>query len=169
MTLLMVAFGWTITIHNIEDFDILVPVAIMIGFFQIVIIGIGRIAYNEEDFMHRYDNFVGWLLVAFNTGYYIVFLIGLCETKRDSGSKKINKFMNTLWCYATFYFFAFPFLMITSVLFVPMEYRHDWVEFGVVFYQSIAIIVMVFCSKSRKSQYSTVVNWEMQLPSVKED
>ena len=68
----MVAFGWTITIHNIEDFDILVPVAIMIGFFQIVIIGIGRIAYNEEDFMHRYDNFVGWLLVAFNTGYYIL-------------------------------------------------------------------------------------------------
>ena len=167
MTLLMVVFGWTITAHKIKDFGVLKPVALTIGFFQTVIVGIGRIA-NEENSILRYDNFVGWLLVALNACYYIVFLIGLYRTNRDSNSKKINNFMNTLWYFATIYFFSFPFLMITSVFLVPVEYRHHWIAFGVVFYQSIAIVVMVFYSRSRNSQYFTIVNWEMQLPSVKE-
>ena len=91
----MVAFGWTINVNSLDEFDILLPVSLMIGFFQLVIIGIGRIAYNEENFMHRYDNFVGWLLVAFNICYYIVFVIGLIETKNTVNSKKVDRFMNS--------------------------------------------------------------------------
>lgn len=53
---------------SIEDFDLFLPVSIMLGLFQIIIIGLGRLADNEENFMHRYDNFVGWILVVFNVG-----------------------------------------------------------------------------------------------------
>jgi len=73
ITLIFLAHGWTITVNSIEDFDLFLPISIMLGIFQIVIIGLGRLVDNTENFMHRYDHFVGWILVVFNVGMYIYF------------------------------------------------------------------------------------------------
>ena len=48
--IIFIAHGWTINVDSIEDFDLFLPIAIMLGIFQIVIIGIGRLIDANENF-----------------------------------------------------------------------------------------------------------------------
>lgn len=50
ITLIFLAHGWTINVDSIEDFDLFLPISIMLGIFQIVIIGIGRLIDANEHF-----------------------------------------------------------------------------------------------------------------------
>lgn len=50
ITIIFIAHGWTINVDSIGDFELFLPVSIMLGIFQIVIIGIGRLIDNNEHF-----------------------------------------------------------------------------------------------------------------------
>ena len=139
----------------------------MLGLFQIIIIGLGRLADNEENFMHRYDNFVGWILVVFNIGLYIYFLAGIHYTKDALKNKKMDKFLNLLRVFGTIYFFAFPFLMVISVFVLPYDMRAPVVEVGRVVSQCVGILTMAFVVTNKKGIYSEVNNWGLQLPTMK--
>lgn len=145
------------------------PVSIMLGLFQIIIIGLGRLADNEENFMHRYDNFVGWILVVFNISLYVYFMFGVYWTKEEIKNKKMDKFLNMLRVFGTIYFFAFPFLMVVSVFVLPYDMRAPVVEVGRVVSQCIGILTMAFVVTNKKGIYAEVNNWGLQLPTSKED
>lgn len=168
ITLIFLANGWTINVDSIEDFDLFLPVAIMLGIFQIVIIGLGRQADNEENFLHRYDNFVGWILVVFNIGLYIYFVVGIVDTKATLKSIKIERFMNILLIFGTIYFFTFPFQMIISVFVLPYDQRAIVVEIGRIVSQCIGILFMATISTDKKGIYSKISNWSTQLPTMKD-
>jgi hypothetical protein len=141
----------------------------MLGLFQIIIIGLGRLADNEENFMHRYDNFVGWILVVFNIGLYVYFMFGIYYTKEEIKNKKMDKFLGMLRVFGTIYFFAFPFLMVVSVFVLPYDMRAPVVEVGRVVSQSVGILTMAFVVTNKKGIYAEVNNWGLQLPTSKGD
>jgi hypothetical protein len=141
----------------------------MLGIFQIIIIGLGRLADNEENFMHRYDNFVGWILVGFNVGMYVYFVAGIIQTKAELQNKKMDRFLNTLAVFGSVYFFAFPALMVISVFFIPYDMRAPVVEIGRIVSQCIGILTMSFVVTNKKGIYAEVSNWGLQLPSTKGD
>ena len=162
ITLIFLAWGWTINVNSLEEFDLFLPICIMLAVFQIIIIALGRLADNEENFMHRYDNFVGWLIVVFTIGLYLVFMYGITETMAKITDFKVKKFMTEVAINGTLYFFAFPFLMVVSVFFVPWDWRSLIVEVGRVVSQSIGILWMARVSTNERGQYKKVSEFDMQ-------
>ena len=134
-----------------------------------VIIGIGRQVDNGENFLHRYDNFVGWVQCGFNIGLYIYFMFGISETKGQDKSSKVQNFLNQLTIFGTIFFFTFPFLMVLSVAVLPYNWRAEVIELGRIISQSLAQVLMTFACTNQKSGYMSVQNLSMQLPMDKFD
>lgn len=163
--LIFIAHGWTIHFQSIEDFDLFLPVSIMLGVFQIVIIGLGRLADNEENILHRYDNFVGWILVCFTIGLYIYFVAGIYENGY-SKQAKVAKFYHNFLIFGSVYFFTFPLLMIISAL-SPYDYQSPIIEIGRIVSQCIGILYMARISTNKKGIYRDIMDFDMQLPTMK--
>jgi hypothetical protein len=163
--LIFLARGWTIHFYSTDQFELFLPICILIGIFKVVIIGLGKMEDNSAMFFHRYDSFIGWILVVFNMGLFVYFVVSLAESAQKSrGNKKHFNFYINLAIFGSLYFFVFPFLMLVTIWIEP-ESRTVTVEFGRILSQLIALLLMAYVTSSKRGLYKQVVNFGNELPS----
>ena len=163
--LIFLARGWTIHFQSMDSFELFLPISILIGIFNVIIIGLGKMEDNSALFFHRYDSFIGWILAAFNIGLYIYFMISLVDTASKSRTnRKHQSFFFNLAVFGSVYFFLFPFLMILS-LWVDPERRMEVIELGRILSQLIALTFMAYVTSSKRGLYKQVLSFGNELPS----
>ena len=164
----MLAKGWTINFESLDDLELFMPLAILIGIFKVLIIGLGKMEDNSAMFFHRYDSFIGWILVAFNFVLYVYFLIAaIASLKQSKGNQKTYSFFLGLVLYGTIYFFAFPFLMIVTLGSAPEE-RTSKIEVGRIFSQLIGLSVMTYVTGNKKGSYKALISFKAVLPQTRD-
>ena len=167
--LILLARGWTILFNSIDEFELFLPISILIGVFKVIIIGLGKMEDNKAVFFHRYDSFIGWILVLFNLGLYIYFIEGaIMSSKAICRSSKNFGFFVNLSIFGSIYFFLFPFLMVISILLEP-ERRSNVIELGRIISQLLALWYMVYSTGSEKGTYRKLFKMQEELPGRAKD
>lgn len=60
--LLLVSWGWTINYMELDSFDVIVPLAILMGIIDLMIMGLGKLTDNSDNKFHLYDGWVGYVI-----------------------------------------------------------------------------------------------------------
>lgn len=165
LLLIFLAHGWTIHVKNLEDFELFVPISVLIGIFKVIIIGLGKMEDNSALFFHRYDSFIGWILAAFNVGLFVYFIDGaITSFRKIRQQRKTFNFYVSLTVFGSIYFFLFPILMLVSIA-IPPEHRTFIIETGRIASQFVALAYMAYITGNKKGVYKDLVIFEVELPT----
>jgi hypothetical protein len=163
LVFIFLAHGWTITFNNIEDFELFLPISILLAVFKLVIIGLGKIQQDDEHFYHKYDSFTGWILAAFKFGMYIYFLVGLMDLYEAKKQAGIRKFLVQIGFFGSVYFMLFPIALLTQ-FFCDEMLRESYIEIMVFMAQIVGFIFMAFTTTNKKGDYQQVKGINEMLP-----
>jgi len=171
MTLLiiMIASGWSIDYYKIEELDLYIPLALMIGVFHVIIVGIGRINDDDPTKFHDYESIPGWIIMAFKLIFFFVFIFFAHRTYSNAGNNAEKKeFFVRFSILGTIYLVALPIIVITSTMFVAPYVRNKVIVLGTLTLQIGASIIMTYLLSSKKSKYHAVsMKGRTLLPSGK--
>jgi hypothetical protein len=169
--LVFMAKGWTLVFDDISEFELFLPISVVIGIFKVIIIGLGKLEDNSPFFFHRYDSFVGWIVVAVNLGMWLYFMYEGLETLSIVGpNSKTSHFLISLLAFGSLYFALFPAILVCSLWLAP-ENRWKLVEMGRLLSQLIALTFMGYVTGSKKGTYKEIAIFEIgiQLPTVRDN
>ncbi|KAL4465025.1 hypothetical protein ABPG72_010469 [Tetrahymena utriculariae] len=151
---ILISWGWTINYSELENFDIYIPLAVLLGIVHMMIVGLSKLTDDESHKFHQYGGFVGWIIVFLRLGMFIYFLFGIKDTLKTA-REKVKVFIYKFVIVGSLYFLAFPvILFITS--FIADYVQHRVITIGTLVMQSIAIIFMSFQFTSKSSGYNEV-------------
>lgn len=169
--LVFLAKGWTLIFDDISEFELFLPISVVVGIFKVIIIGLGKLEDNSPFFFHRYDSFVGWIITAVNVSMWVYFIYEGLETLAIIGpNSKTSHFVKNLLAFGSLYFALFPGILLGSLWLAP-ESRWKLIEMGRLFSQLIALAFMGYVTGSKKGTYKEIAIFEtgIQLPSIRDD
>jgi len=76
----MISWGWTINYLELDDFDIYIPLAVMLGVIHMMIMGLSKLTDDSHYKHHIYDGITGILIILIRIGLFIYFLFGIKNT-----------------------------------------------------------------------------------------
>lgn len=139
---ILISWGWTINYTELENFDIYIPLAVLIGIIHMMIIGLSKLTDDESHKFHQYGGFVGWIIVVLRLGMFIYFLFGIRDTL-NAAREKVKIFIYKFTVFGSVYFLAFPIILFITA-FIADYVQHRLITIGSLLMQSIAIIFMSF-------------------------
>lgn len=169
--LVLLAKGWTLIFDDLAEFELFMPISMVVGIFKVVVIGLGRLDDNSPFFFHRFDSFVGWLLAALNVGMWLYFLYEGLETLQLVGSgSKAGRFVKSLLALGSLYFAVFPLLLIGS-LWMSAEHRWQLIELGRLLSQLAALACAAWATGRSKGTFKSIATFEtgIQLPAARNE
>ncbi|KRX01907.1 hypothetical protein PPERSA_05746 [Pseudocohnilembus persalinus] len=152
--LLLVSWGWTINYMELDSFDVIVPLAILMGIIDLMIMGLGKLTDNSDSKYHLYDGWVGYVILVIQIGLFIYFQFGLNNIKQKA-SIKLKSFIQQLSFFGSLYFLAIPILLVISWFFAFYD-RNIIITLGTLLIQAAAFIVLIYLNTSQKSAYYKV-------------
>ena len=166
--LVILARGWTTLFSSLDEFELFLPISVLIGIFKVVIIGLGKMEDNSSAFFHRYDSFIGWILVAFNLGLYLYFLEGTIQSARQVGrGSRYFGYFQQLAAFGSISFLLFPVLMLISLFLAP-EDRSSFIELGRILSQLVTLGLLAYSTGHKRGVYKQIIAIQYQLPGLKE-
>ncbi|CAD8191260.1 unnamed protein product [Paramecium pentaurelia] len=154
MILVMLSWGWQINFSKFDNFELFLPISILIGFFQITIVGVSFIDYDSYYKDHSYEGWVGWLAALIYIGEFIYFMNGLVDTYNKQNTK-IQQFILLLGLYGGVYFISFPVLQTVN-LFTARYVRYKVMEIGTMLFRTSAILLLTRLFTSKKSIFAQI-------------
>ncbi|CAD8096013.1 unnamed protein product [Paramecium sonneborni] len=154
MILVMLSWGWQINFSKFDNFELFLPISLLIGFFQIMIVGVSFIDYDSYFKDHSYEGWVGWLASLIYIGEFIYFMNGLVDTYNKQNTK-IQQFILLLGLYGGVYFISFPMLQ-TINLFTARYVRYKIMEIGTMLFRTSAILLLTRLFTSKKSIFAQI-------------
>ena len=162
---IFIAYGWTIRVDDIDDFEFFLPVSILIGVFKIVMLAVGRVTLNDPDYHHRYDGFVGYILGTFHFCLFLYFLYGVRESLGLAKKGKEKRFYSVWGWFGSFYFLCFPVILVVSGG-LEAHWRNYFVESAKMIAEFVGILYTCWVVTARKGVYRDVASFSLQLPST---
>ncbi|CAD8195723.1 unnamed protein product [Paramecium pentaurelia] len=154
MILVMLSWGWQINFNKFDNFEIFLPLSLLIAFFQLTIVGVGFIDYDAYYKDHSYEGWVGWLASFIFIGEFIYFINGLSNTYKKSNGA-VQQFILMLGIYGGFYFISFPVLQTVNLI-VARYLRHKVMEIGTITLRTAAILLLTHLFTSKKSIFAKI-------------
>ncbi|CAK57345.1 unnamed protein product (macronuclear) [Paramecium tetraurelia] len=154
MILVMLSWGWQISFTKFENFEIFLPLSLLIAFFQLTIVGVGFIDYDAYYKDHSYEGWVGWLASFIFIGEFIYFMNGLSNTYKKSNGA-VQQFILMLGVYGGIYFISFPVLQTVNLV-VARYLRHKVMEIGTISLRTAAILLLTHLFTSKKSLFAKI-------------
>ncbi|CAD8185312.1 unnamed protein product [Paramecium octaurelia] len=154
MILVMLSWGWQISFTKFENFEIFLPLSLLIAFFQLTIVGVGFIDYDAYYKDHSYEGWVGWLASFIFIGEFIYFMNGLSNTYKKSNGA-VQQFILMLGIYGGIYFISFPVLQTVNLV-VARYLRHKVMEIGTISLRTAAILLLTHLFTSKKSLFAKI-------------
>ncbi|CAD8096242.1 unnamed protein product [Paramecium sonneborni] len=154
MILVMLSWGWQINFSKFDNFELFLPISLLIGFFQITIVGVSFIEYDSYNKDHSYEGWVGWLASLIYIGELIYFMNGLVDTYNKQNTK-IQQFILLLGLYGGIYFISFPVLQTVN-LFTARYIRYKIMEIGTMLFRTSAILLLTRLFTSKKSIFAQI-------------
>ncbi|KAM3135045.1 hypothetical protein pb186bvf_012869 [Paramecium bursaria] len=154
MLFVLMSWGWSIKFIKFDKVEAFLATSFLVGFFQLTIVGIGFI---DNDAMHKYHNYegwVGWLASVIFLAELLYFLAGSQKTYITSNGK-VQEFITYLAAYGTIYFLSFPVLQTVNLIVAPYL-RHKVMELGTGIFRFGAILLLTRMFTSKNSSYKSV-------------
>lgn len=117
MILILISWGWSINFIKFDSFEIFLPFSLLVGFFEVFIVGIGFIDNDAHSKNHNYEGWVGWVASVMFLCLFAYFFKGILETYKKSNTK-VQEFTILLGIYGTLYFLSFPILQCVNVVYI---------------------------------------------------
>jgi len=160
LLLILIASGWSIHFFEIDDMDLYIPLALILGLLHVLIVGIGRIADEEHSKFHDYETIPGWIVIFFRFVFFAIFIYFARSTidKEEKGSNKEDRlvFMRRFLLLGSIYLLAFPVVVIISSAVVASYVRHKVVTIGSLTLQVTAAIILTYLFSAKRSKYNQV-------------
>jgi hypothetical protein len=124
VVLLLLAFGWTVTFNNSMDFDLYVPLACMLGFVNIIMTVLSKIADGEHDKYHMFDTIPAYIMVGFRMLAFCIFIGGIVKVTLSIKGEEhsIRRYFRELGLLGTIYLTFLPASMYL-ITFIDTKYR----------------------------------------------
>lgn len=148
---ILVSWGWTINYTELENFDIYIPLAVLLGIVHMMIMGLSKITDDESSKFHSYGGFAGWVIVVLRLGMYVYFMFGIRDTLKTA-REKVKMFISKFMVFGSIYFLAFPIILFISA-FIASYVQHKVITIGTLLMQSIAIIIMSLLFTVKSGDY----------------
>lgn len=116
--LILIAWGWTINYLDLEDFDIYIPLIILLGVIHTMIIGISKLTDDSYYKYHIYDGYTGLIIILLRLGMFAYFLLGLIKTYKKA-RLLIRNFIVKFGIYSSIYLLTVPILVIIAYFAAP--------------------------------------------------
>ncbi|KAL4510615.1 hypothetical protein ABPG72_004769 [Tetrahymena utriculariae] len=152
--LILLSWGWTINSLNDDFYDILIPLAIILGVIQAMVVGLSKLTDDSFTKYHQYDGWAGYCVLIIRLGLCVYFVFGIKNTLR-AAKEKVKEFIQQLGFFGILYFLAFPILLFIS-LFIAKYVQHKVIKNGIIILESIAILFLMFIFTSKKTQYYNI-------------
>lgn len=150
--MIMMAQGWTLTFGNLAEKNYFKN-ELAVNFGVHLLIGLLTfIDAGEAHKYHDYEGFQGLLLVLIRIGVFAYFLIKVQETMKQVAKKNLT-FMKGFIISGSIYMLSFPIFWVISYLLNP-HMRLKFINFGNVFVQMLAILILVNQITKKESTYN---------------
>lgn len=128
MFLILVSWGWCINYMQLESFDLYIPLAVLIGIFHVLLMGLNKINDEDHDKFHMYQGWGGFILMLFRLGLFFYFMLGIYRTYKIS-RENIKFFLIKIAIFGTLYFLAYPIIVFINI-FVNDYVKHKVISIG---------------------------------------
>lgn len=149
--LILIAWGWTINFLDLEDFDIYIPLIILLGVIHTMIIGINKLTDDQYYKYHIYDGFAGIIIILLRIGMFVYFLIGLVKTYKKA-RLLVKNFIMRFGIYSSMYLLAVPILVLVANFAAPYT-RNKIVQVGSLLLMIVCQFMLSYTFTSKKSSY----------------
>lgn len=110
---ILISWGWTINYTELENFDIYIPLAVLLGIVHMMIVGLSKLTDDESHKYHQYGGIVGWIIVVLRLGMFVYFCFGIRDTLKTA-REKVKVFITKFTVFGSLYFLAFPIILFIS-------------------------------------------------------
>lgn len=137
-----------------NNLNMTAPLALIVGFLQVLVMGLGKFNDDMHNKYHPYDGWVGWIIGLIEVCLFIYFYAGIQNTLKQSNDK-IKQFIMLLSAFGSLYFLGFPILLVISK-FVGRYGRYKFILVGTNAIRLIAIMCLSRLFTSKKNGYSEI-------------
>ena len=149
--LLLMAYGWTISYHGLQEKDIYLIVGIFSLVVHVMIAGLTFVDDGEHHKYHDFSGFQGAFLVFLRLLLLAGFFYGISETRKEI-PRHTQGFLSALSVTGTLYMLGFPFLYAVSYVCEPYV-RNRVVVFGLFAVQGVSMWLMMHQFSKKNSKY----------------
>lgn len=152
--LILIAQGYTLVLSQMEDIELLRPVAIVVGVVHVVLVGLGKLKGETSCKYHENEGAVGWILLAIRVFLYAWFASGVKEL-RQKGGFRLHNFLQRFHFVGSVYFLAFPAIFIVVQVFAQYL-QHPIMQVGLLTMQIASSFWLADLFLSRGGAYYEV-------------
>jgi len=153
--LIFLAAGWTITFDDVLQFELFLPISVLIGLVKFFILLIAKVLQGEANMHHRYSGWIGAVISLFQLALYGYFFKEIYYSIKEAGLKKVKSFMLNLGILGTLYFLSFPITLIIACFIVPAS-QFQFVESMRLIAEFITIYYLVYITTTEKGVYRSI-------------
>ena len=165
--LILIATGWSITFTDVEDMDLYIPLAILVGLMHMIIVGLGRLTEEDPYRYHDYDSWAGIVISVLKLCFAGLFFFFIKRT-HDKAQAKLKKFIVQLGVLGGVYILSMPFVILILGPLCQPHQQHWVVTVGNMGMQAAAMLTLAFLFTSKQSAYySLSVKGKAILPNNK--
>ena len=165
---IFLAHGWTTEFTSIDEFELSMPILILIGILKVIIIGLGKVTQNDVEVYHKYDGVVFYLLIAFHLGLFILFIVGIIDRFKQKKKKAFEEFFKEIAISGSFYFLLLPFILVFTKFLYPSN-QMLFVEIGLMTAHVASVGFFFYITLRKKGSYVQIIKGSFDLPGAKFD
>lgn len=164
---IFLAHGWTISIFSIEDFELSLPIMVLIGILKVLVIGLGRISSEDHDYFHRYDGIAFYLILVFQIGLFVFFIVGIVKRMRQRPGLIQKNFFKEIAICGSIYFLIVPSILVFSKFLRPSS-QNLFIEIGMLVSHFVSVLFFFLVTLRNDGYYMEILKGGFSLPGKQE-